>query len=220
MARSNANQRPLVTLAGAMSLDGKIATKTGNSNISSRKDLMELHKARTNHDAVMIGIGTLLHDNPQLTVRHVKGKTPIRIIVDSAARTPPNAHIFRTPPGVIVAVSNRASKERIRSLRQAGADIIQTGRDSVNLRTLMSRLYQLGIRSVLLEGGGTLNWSMVSNQLVDKITVTIAPFIIGGRNATTLVDGKGVSKIDRAIALTPVNMRRQGREILLTYRVR
>jgi len=219
MARLNVNQRPLVTLAGAMSLDGKIATKAGDSKISSQRDLTNLHRARSNHDAMMIGIGTLLHDNPHLTVRHVKGKNLIRIIVDSAARTPPNANVFRTSPNVIVAVSKRASNQRVRRLRQAGAKIIQTGGYKVNLKTLMTRLRQLGIRSILLEGGGTLNWSMISNQLVDQIIVTIAPFIIGGSNATTLVDGKGVSKINRAIRLTPVDLRRIGEEISLTYKV-
>ena len=220
MARLN-NQRPSVTLAGAMSLDGKIATRTGDSGISSPRDLRALHKVRSTHDAVMIGVRTLLHDDPCLTVRHVKGKSPIRIIVDSAARTPPNARIFRPgSPRVIVAVSSHASKGRVDRLRQAGANVIPAGRNKVNLRTLLTHLHQLGIRSILLEGGGTLNWSMVSNQLVDNIKLTVAPFIIGGSQATTLVDGDGVSKINRAIKFTPVSVRRQGEEIVLSYRVK
>jgi len=221
MVRLNTNPRPSVTLAGAMSLDGKISTRTGDSRISSLRDLRGLHKARRNHDAVMIGVGTLLHDNPRLTVRHVRGKNPIRIIVDSAARTPPNAHIFETgSPEVIVAVSNHASKERVNRLRRAGATVIMAGRYKVNLKTLLTRLRKLGIRSVLLEGGGTLNWSMISNHLVDKINLTVAPFIIGGNQATTLVDGEGVSTTDRALSFTPVSIKRQGEEIVLTYRVK
>ena len=221
MARLSISQRPAVTLAGAMSLDGKISTRTGDSRISSPRDLRALHKVRSNHDAVMIGVGTQLHDNPALTVRYVRGKSPIRIIVDSAARTPPNARIFRTGSSkVIVAVSGHASKQRVDRLRRAGANVIRAGRYKVNLRTLLTRLHKLGIKSVLLEGGGTLNWSMVSSRLVDEMRLTIAPFIIGGSQATTLVDGEGVSKINRAINFTPVSIIRQGREIVLTVRVR
>ena len=119
-----------------------------------------------------------------------------------------------------MAVSSHASKERVDRLRQAGANVIPVGRNKVNLRTLLTHLHQLGIRSILLEGGGTLNWSMVSNQLVDNIKLTVAPFIIGGSQATTLVDGDGVSKINRAIKFTPVSVRRQGEEIVLSYRVK
>jgi len=213
-------KRPSVTLIGAMSSDGKIATKTGDSRISSQIDLNSLHRTRANHDGVMIGVGTLLRDNPHLTVRHVNGKSPARIIVDSTARTPPNANIFRTSPNIIIAVSSRAPKHRLRRLQQAGAKIIQAGRFQVNLRTLMARLHQLGIRSVLLEGGGTLNWSMLSNRLVDDVVLTIAPFIIGGYRATTLVDGEGIAKVNRAIRLTLVKSKRQNDEVVLSYRMR
>jgi 2,5-diamino-6-(ribosylamino)-4(3H)-pyrimidinone 5'-phosphate reductase len=221
MAHWNTSPRPSVTLIGAMSLDGKISTRTGDSRISSLRDLKALHKMRCDHDAVMIGVGTLLRDDPRLTVRHVKGKNPIRVIVDSAARTPLNTRILRTGhPGVIVAVSSRASKSRVDRLRRAGATVIQAGRSQVNLRVLLKRLHQLGVRSILLEGGGTLNWSMISNQLVDEIKITVAPFIIGGGRATTLVDGEGVAKIDQAINLAPVSVRQQDGEITLTYKVK
>lgn len=221
MAHWNPSPRPSVTLIGAMSLDGKISTRTGDSRISSSRDLKMLHQMRRNHDAIMIGIGTLLRDNPRLTVRHVKGKSPIRVIVDSTAKTPVNARILSTtPPSVIVAVTSRASKSRVERLRRAGATVIQAGRSHVDLNVLLKRLHQLGIRSVLLEGGGTLNWSMISNQLVDVIKVTVAPFIIGGGRATTLVNGEGVAKIDQAINLEPVSVRRRGGEITLTYKVK
>ena len=119
-----------------------------------------------------------------------------------------------------MAVSSHASKERVDRLRQAGANVIPAGRNKVNLRTLLSRLHQLGIRSVLLEGGGTLNWSMLSNRLVDDVVLTIAPFIIGGYRATTLVDGEGISKVNRAIRLTLVKSKRQNDEVVLSYRMR
>lgn len=221
MAPLRTNKRPLVTLIGAMSLDGKISTRTGESRISSWRDLRALHLMRSRHDAVMIGVGTLLHDNPLLTVRHVKGKSPIRIIVDSSARTPPSSRIFsKGGPPVIVAVTKRASKERVERLRQVGANVLLVGRDNVNLRTLLVRLHRLGIKRILLEGGGQMNWSMISNRLVDDIKLTVAPIIIGGSRATTLVDGEGVAKIEHAIKLIPVSARRQGKEIVLGYKVK
>ena len=204
-----------------MSLDGKISTRTGDSRISSRRDLRALHLMRSRHDAVMIGIGTLLQDNPLLTVRYVKGKSPIRIIVDSSARTPPSARIFsKRGPAVIVAVTKRAPKDHVKRLRQLGANVLLVGRNHINLITLLARLHRLGIKRILLEGGGRMNWSMVSNGLVDEIKITVAPIIIGGRQATTLVDGEGVSKIEDAIRLTPVSARRNGREIVLGYKVK
>jgi 2,5-diamino-6-(ribosylamino)-4(3H)-pyrimidinone 5'-phosphate reductase len=154
-------------------------------------------------------------------VRLVKGKSPLRIIVDGSARTPPNSRIFLDrDPGVIVAVTKGASKKRVDRLRQAGANVIRTGRDQVNLRALLSRLHSLGIRRILLEGGGKLNWSMISNGLVDNVRITIAPIVIGGKHATTLVDGEGVAKISHGTKLTPVSMRRQGKEIVISYKVK
>jgi len=220
MARSRVDVRPVVTLAGAMSLDGKIASRTGDSQISSSSDLKALHRLRSKNDAVMIGVGTLLQDNPRLTVRRAKGKNPIRIIVDGSARTPPNSRIFLHGGPVIVAVTNRASNRRVDRLRKAGADVLRTGNSHVNLRILLARVYRLGIRRILLEGGGRLNWSMLSNRLVDDVRILVAPIIIGGSRATTLVDGKGVGRISHAISLIPVSVRRHGKETVLSYKVK
>jgi len=221
MARSRIRTLPYVTLVGAISVDGKISTRTGDSAISSPKDLKSLHRLRSRHDAVMIGVGTLIHDNPLLTVRHVRGKSPIRIIVDDSAQTPPTSRMLLDHgPPVIVATARRASSARIRKLRQAGATVIQLGRNHVRLRTLLIHLHHLGIRRILLEGGGKMNWSMISNQLVDTIKLTVAPIVIGGNSATTLVDGEGVAKINQAISLTALNMRRHGNELVLSYKVK
>jgi riboflavin-specific deaminase-like protein len=123
-------------------------------------------------------------------------------------------------PPVIVATARRAPRERVQKLRQAGATVLQLGRDHVSLRTLLIHLHQLGIKRILLEGGGKMNWSMISNRLVDTIKLTVAPIIIGGTCATTLVDGEGVAKINQAISLTALNMRRHGNELVLSYKVK
>ena len=221
MAPSRINALPYVTLVGAMSVDGKISTRTGDSAISSSEDLKSLHRLRSRHDAVMIGVGTLIHDNPILTVRHVRGKSPIRVIVDDSAQTPPPSRmLIDHGPPVIVATARRAPRERVQKLRQAGATVLQLGRDHVSLRTLLIHLHHLGIRRILLEGGGKMNWSMISNRLVDTIKLTVPPIIIGGTCATTLVDGEGVAKINQAIRLTLLSTRRHGKDLVLSYKVK
>ena len=220
MGHSITSRRPIVTLASAISLDGKIATKTGESEISSPRDSKTLHRLRSRNDAVMIGVGTALRDDPRLTVRLVKGRNPVRIIVDSAARTPPQSRIFMHRPSVIVAVSRSAPKRRTATLERVGAKIIRTGGDVVDLRVLLSRLYRMGIRRLLLEGGGKLNWSMISKGFVDNISVTVAPIVIGGSQATTLVEGIGVGKVCDAITLKLTKGRRFDDEIVLTYKLR
>ncbi len=219
MARFRSKERPLVTLVGAMTLDGKIASRSGDSQISSNEDLRTLHRLRSKNDAVMIGIGTLLQDDPRLTVRLVNGRSPIRVIVDSSARTPPTSRIFKESPAVIIAVTKGAPRRRVEALRRAGARILRVGNNQINLLTLLTRLYRLGIKRVLLEGGGNLNWSMISNGLIDNITVTVAPMIIGGSHATTLVEGVGVTRINQAINLILTGARRRNNEIVLTYKV-
>jgi 2,5-diamino-6-(ribosylamino)-4(3H)-pyrimidinone 5'-phosphate reductase len=219
MALLRSKKRPFVTLVGAMTLDGKISSRTGDSRISSREDLKTLLRLRSRNDAIMIGIGTLIQDDPRLTVRLVKGRNPIRVIVDRSARTPANSRIFKKGPAVIIAVTKNAPRQRVETLKRAGARILRAGNSQINLLTLLTRLYRLGIKRILLEGGGNLNWSMISNGLVDNITVTVAPIIIGGSHATTLVEGDGVSKVNQAINLILTEARRQRNEIVLTYKV-
>jgi len=203
-----------------MTLDGKIATKSGDSHISSNQDLRHLHRMRAKADAVMIGIGTQLKDDPLLTVRRVKGRNPVRVIIDNLAKTPPASRIFSVKEGrIIIAVSNKAPATRVAKLRRAGAEVIHCGIERVNLSKLLTKLRSEGIRSILLEGGGGLNWSMVSRGLVDEVMVTVAPVIAGGEKATTLVEGAGVRDMNRGIKLSLKGAKRAGDELVLSYRV-
>jgi len=203
-----------------MSLDGKIATRSGDSRISSETDLMALHKLRSQSDAVMIGIGTELIDDPLLTVRFVKGKNPIRVVVDSSARIPLSSKILKTDPSsVLIASSRKAAAYRLAELENVGATVIRCGRTKVDLNRLLRILYQRGIDSILLEGGGTLNWSMLRDRLVDKVHVTISPMLIGGDRATTLVEGFGVPTIKKSFRLRLSRMHRHANEIILEYKV-
>jgi 2,5-diamino-6-(ribosylamino)-4(3H)-pyrimidinone 5'-phosphate reductase len=220
-SNSETETRPKVILVAAMSLDGKIATRSGDSRISSKIDLRALHQLRSQSDAVMIGIRTELIDNPLLTVRYVKGRNPIRVIVDSSARTPLEARILRTDPSsVFIAVSEKASKSKVAGLRRAGARIIRCGQSKINLKMLMRALYRQGVRRIVLEGGGTLNWSMLREGLVDDVHVTISPILIGGDRATTLVEGIGKPTINKSFQLRLLRARRRRNEISLEYKVK
>lgn len=212
--------RPYVILNAAMTLDGKIATRGGDSQISCKEDLKRTHKLRAEVDAIMVGVGTVLIDNPSLTVRHVRGENPIRVIVDGFAKTPPDARVLDDSAPTIIALTAKASDRSEEELRSAGAQLIVLGDDEVDLPKLLEYLHKQGVRKLLLEGGSTLNWSMISQGLVDEIRVAVAPVVVGGENARTLVDGLGFEKIAESIKFELTSFERVGEEFLLTYRAR
>jgi len=212
--------RPYVILNAAMSLDGKIATKTGRARISSPEDLERMQKLRASVDGIMIGINTLITDNPSLSLK-AGGREipPARIIVDSSLRTPPDARIFSFPGRVIIAASERADPAKAKDL-SGKAEVIVAGESKVNLKLLLKELRRKGLKRVLLEGGGNLNWSMLRAGLVDEVSIAIAPVLIGGRDAVTLVEGEGVSSIEKAFRLDLIDIAKCGEDVLLRFRVR
>jgi len=215
---------------GAMTVDGKIATASGDSKISSKEDLVRVHKLRANVDAIVVGISTILADDPQLTVRLVKGNNPTRVIVDSKGRIPIDSQIMRMASKIntIVAVTDQAPEEKILRLEDMGAQvlIISEGKrgesaavpHGVNLKELFRKLEKMRLKKILVEGGGELNWSLLRLGLVDNLTVTIAPTIAGGRLATTLVEGDGFDEIAQGIRLKldKVELKKTD-ELLLQY---
>jgi len=211
--------RPRVILNMAMSVDGKIATVEGDSKLSCPEDLKRLHSLRSKVDAVMVGVGTVLKDNPSLTVRLTKGKNPIRVVVDSMASTPPDAKVLDSSAKTIIAVSRRAPKDRIEKLKKK-ADIMVVGDYLVDLPRLLEKLYERGIRKLLLEGGSTLNWSMLKERLVDELRITVCPVILGGEKAKSLVGGEGFRKVEEGLKLKLVRIKKVGRDLLLVYRPR
>ena len=211
--------RPYVILNAAMTLDGKIATVAGNSKISCEKDLDRVHKLRASVDAVIVGAGTVLADDPLLTVRRVRGKNPVRVIIDGEARTPVNARVLDGSAKTIIAVSKRAPKRKLKELRAAGAEVILIGNRKVKLRRLLKRLHSLGMRRLLLEGGSTINWAMLKQGLVDEVCVAVAPRIVGGAKAKSLVGGAGFADVRNGVKLKLLNVKKVEKHILLTYRV-
>jgi 2,5-diamino-6-(ribosylamino)-4(3H)-pyrimidinone 5'-phosphate reductase len=210
----------------AMTVDGKIATICGNAKISSRQDLRRVHKLRASVDGILVGISTVIVDDPLLTVRLIKRKEqedPARIIVDSEGRIPINSKILRTASRVttIIVVSERASTYNIQKIRSMGAITITAGKRSVNLREAILLLEKMGFRKILAEGGGELNWSLFKLGIVEELIVTISPKLVGGRSATTLVEGEGYKKISEAINLKLNKVLQQDDgELVLFYKVR
>jgi 2,5-diamino-6-(ribosylamino)-4(3H)-pyrimidinone 5'-phosphate reductase len=184
-------------------------------------------------DAIMVGISTIITDDPCLTVRRVKGKDPVRIIVDSNAKIPLSSQILETASKVktIIAVTDQAPAYRIQKIKDRGAQIIMTKAErayqdarapnKVNLKQLLSTLKIRKIRKILVEGGGELNWSLLRLGLANEIILTIAPKIIGGREAITFVEGEGFDKIINGINLKLIKIKHEKKtdEIVLHYKL-
>ena len=211
--------RPRVILSAAISIDGKIATRLGDSKLSSKKDKIRLHRLRSKVDAILVGKNTIHRDDPLLTVRYVKGKNPTRIILDSQGTISVNSKILQTCNKVptIIAVSKRISKVNLQKLKRFPVEIIMTGKNSVNIKSLMNNLSKRKINTVLVEGGGTINWQFIQNNLFDEILITITPFIIGGIDAITFVQGRGFDKIIKSPRLRLNTIKRLENYLVLHY---
>jgi len=214
-----AKSRPYIILSAAMSIDGKIATRTRQSKLSSTKDLVRVHKLRKNVDAILIGKKTVLADDPLLTVRYVKGKNPIRIILDPLAKTPLTSRIAKTAKKIstMIIVSQKASEKNMEKLAERGADVIRCGENKIDLKKLLQILQKRGIDKILLEGGGTTNWFFLKEKLVDEIIITIAPIVLGGQGAISLVEGLGFDKISKSHLFRLKKISRIQNEVILHY---
>ena len=213
--------KPYILLNSAMTVDGKIATSNGQLKISGRKDWRRVHNLRKDFDAIMVGINTILIDNPRLTVHKIDAKlqdNPIRIVVDSNARTPLDARVLNDDADTIIIVSENANVENIEKL-SCKAEVIIIGKNRVDLKAAMDILYKRGINSILQEGGSTLNFAMLEQQLIDKVIVCIGSKILGGVNSKTFVDGTGFSK-DNCVDLELENFYPLDDDIILEYNVK
>ena len=170
--------RPHIILNTAMSVDGKISRPGERILFSNIFDKMRVRQLRRRVDGIMVGINTVLVDDPKLTASNHREKNPVRIIVDSAAKTPPGARVLNDDASTIIVAAMDAPYDNVRTLKNK-ADVIFAGKGRVDLYMMLIQLYERGIKKVLLEGGGILNHSMLKEGYVDEIFVTIAPTIIG-----------------------------------------
>ena len=199
-------KEPFVIMKNAMSLDGKIATVTGESQwISGESSRKQVHSLRHELAGIMVGIETIIKDDPQLTSRTLNSRNPIRIVVDSQLRIPIASKVLtqQDKAKTILATTRRANKEKLNTLKQMGIEVIVTKEKGgrVDLQELMKLLGAKGIDSILLEGGANLNFSALEEGIVDKIQSYIAPKIIGGKEAKTAVEGAGVHSLKNAFQI-------------------
>ncbi len=211
--------KPYVILSAAISIDGKIATKTGDSKLSSKQDSIRLHKLRSTVDAILVGKNTVLIDDPLLTVRHTKGKNPIRIILDSNGVLSNNSKILQTSNKIptIIAVSKKISKANFEKMSKFPVDVIITGKNTVNIKSLLKKLSDKKIKTILVEGGGTINWEFIKYNIFDELIITLSPFLIGGYDSTSFIQGQGFEKISKSPKLRLKSTRRLKDHLVMHY---
>lgn len=218
------HKKPFVVLKAAMTLDGKIATATGQSKwITNETSRAYGYKLRDIYDGIMVGINTVIEDNPMLTARVDGGKNPIRIVVDSSLRIDINANVVQDKSAkTIVATIDKADKDKILKLQAQDVDVIVVDKDEndkVDIEKLLDILGQQNICSILVEGGATLSGSFVARKLVDKVYFFIAPKIVGGKEAKTPVAGTGILNLQEALALKDIQIEKLEEDILIIGRV-
>jgi diaminohydroxyphosphoribosylaminopyrimidine deaminase/5-amino-6-(5-phosphoribosylamino)uracil reductase len=210
---------PFVTLKFAQSLDGRIATKTGHSQwISSPETLRLAHKLRAIHDAVLVGIGTALADDPSLTTRLVKGKNPQRILVDSRLRTPLTAKVLNGEEAdkTIIVATEGANPKKAQKLENLGAEVLwaaKNRRGRVDISDLLEKVGRMGITSVLVEGGSQIITSLLKERLADKIVLVIAPKLIG--EGIEAVGNLEIRSLHEALRISQMKTRRLGEDIII-----
>jgi len=212
------HRRPFVQLKLAVSLDGRIAAKTGDSQwISSEASRTEAHRLRRRFMSALVGVQTVLNDDPLLTVRRVVGPDPVPVVLDRRGRTPPTARLLDAHPSPIVATATMPADLEGR-LRARGARVwrLADGAGGIDLPHLLADLYEDGIDSVLIEGGGETAAAFLNAGRVDKVSLFIAPILIGGRGAVPAVGGAGVERVADALRLDRVTAEWLGPDLLYT----
>ncbi|MCX6094271.1 MAG: bifunctional diaminohydroxyphosphoribosylaminopyrimidine deaminase/5-amino-6-(5-phosphoribosylamino)uracil reductase RibD [Candidatus Bipolaricaulota bacterium] len=212
---------PFVHLKLATSLDGRIATKTGDARwISSEASRIRAHQLRRRHAAILVGIGTALSDDPRLDVRHVFGRSPTPIVLDAHGGLPLTARLLRTGLSPIVAAS-AVPPERRCALEQAGCRVweIPSPEGGVDLPLLVRRVGEAGLDSILVEGGGETAASFLAAGLVDRVSFFVAPLLIGGRDAVPAIGGLGIDRVEDAARLVDVTTEPIDGDLLISGRI-
>ena len=215
------NKRPYIILNAAMTIDGKIASATGDPEISDEEDWKVVHKLRTEVDAIMVGKCSIILDDPKLHIKFYENKGYYRIVLDSTLSIPIESKVVRYKPEIyptIIGTTEKASLERIKEFESNNIEIIKSGSGSrVDVINLMHILYKKGIKRILLEGGGNLNWSFIKENLVDEIRILIAPWIVGGKDAVSLVEGEGFETMIESPRYSLTSVTSRNNYVVLKY---
>ena len=214
------NCKSIILLSAAMTLDGKIGQKNKKIVLSSKSDKIRVHKLRSKFDAILVGKNTIEQDNPLLTVRYVKGKNPIRIILDSHGTIKNTSRIIKTAKNIptIIVTSQLVSKKNLNRLNNLSLDVIVCGKNQVNIKKLIPILCKKGIKKILLEGGGTLNLSFLKNNLINELIVTLTPFVLGSASSVSLFEG--VLKSTKNLSSFKLKkVQKSANEVILNYKL-
>ena len=215
--------RPVVTLSYAQTLDGRLATSTGSSQwISSPESLRFSHELRANHDAIMVGVGTVCKDDPRLTVRFAAGRNPLRVVVDSTLRTPLTAAVLTkgAAPSTVLAVTDRAPAAKCDRVRALGAAVLCLPTDAgggVDLFALLAALHRRGVGSVLVEGGARVITALLQARLADRLVVCVAPKILGA--GIEAVGDLGIRELALTLLMADTSVTRCGVDLVLDGRI-
>jgi len=214
-------KRPHIIINCAMSADGKIALPNRKQlRISCDEDIKRMYNLRNGSDAVLVGIETVLSDDPKLTVKekYVKNtKQPLRVVLDSKCRTPKDALVVNnTTKTLIITVKGNEKQYNEEHIDVIGCK--SNDGDYIDLKEMLNLLYEKGVKRLLVEGGGTVIWNFLKHRLVDELSIYIGPCIIGGKNTPTMADGAGIKNESELIPLTFDNVKRLGEGVLITYK--
>jgi len=218
-------KQPYVVMKSAMTLDGKIATRVGDSRwVTGGPARRIVHELRNEYAAIMVGVNTVIADDPHLDTRlEREARNPVRVITDTSARIPMDAFVVNHPEKAktIVAHTKKASPEKLKILREGGTETIETKafEGKVDLQELMTKLGAQGIDGILLEGGGALNFSALKQGIVDEVFMFVAPKMVGGEHAKTPVSGKGVDVMDQAFNITDMKTMKVGEDLMIRGKV-
>ncbi len=215
--------RPYVLIVSEVTIDGKLTLAKGVSSKEIMKLMDEeankyLHQIRAECDGIMVGANTVRIDNPNLTVRYVEGENPIRVIPSSTGDIPLDANVLNTEVApTVIAVSERAPAERVEAFRKKGAEVVVAGKEKVDFVELLKKLKQMGIEKLMVEGGSSVNWELIKNDLVDEIRLIHLPVIVGGDDVPSLTSGEGFKTLDSVKRFRIKRVFQCGNQVITEY---
>ncbi|RUM43107.1 MAG: 2,5-diamino-6-(ribosylamino)-4(3H)-pyrimidinone 5'-phosphate reductase [Desulfurobacterium sp.] len=216
-------KRPYVVIVSEVTIDGKLTLAKGVSSKEIMKLMDEeankyLHSIRAECDGIMVGANTVRIDNPNLTVRYVEGENPTRIIPSSTADIPLESNVLNTAVApTVIAVSERAPKEKLKAIEEKGAKVVVAGKDRVDFVELLEKLYEMGIKKLMVEGGSKVNWELIKNDLVDEIRLIHLPVVVGGDDVPSLVSGNGFKTLDAVKRFKIKRVFQCGNQVITEY---